>query len=104
MAEPFIWKRGTINAHAMPNGTFISTDLQTKRFDLIRNNTEYRERIEKASRMAGFTPVELRISRGASADTSNIDAIVRQNNKAETLSKGKEDEKLGSGSALTCTV
>jgi hypothetical protein len=88
-----IWHKGQLNALALPNGTFISTDLQMKRIGLVRNNTEYRERLEKASRMAGYVPPELTIARASSKKTVDLETLIRQSKMAENKTKGKDHEK-----------
>jgi aminoglycoside N3'-acetyltransferase len=83
------FRRGQINAFEMPNGSFQSCDLQMKRLDAIRNNTLYRENLEKASRKAGYVDKLLVISRGAAKSKDAITSLLNQNKKAERLAKEK---------------
>jgi hypothetical protein len=88
-----IWHKGQLNAYALPNGTFISTDLQQKRIGLVRNNTQYRERLEKAARIAGYTPPELTIARASADKKYDLETVIRHSKLAENATKGKQDEK-----------
>jgi hypothetical protein len=83
------FRRGTINAFEMPNGSFQSCDLQIKRMECLRNNTTYRENIEKAGRMAGYTDKLLIAARGSKKDKEALEALFKQNKKAETLARQK---------------
>jgi hypothetical protein len=96
------FRNGQINALEMPNGCFQSCDLQMKRMDMIRNNTTYRENLEKAGRMAGYTDKLLVISRGSKKDKDAIASLLKQNKRAEALAKqkGLEDEAAQSCIAL----
>ena len=87
-----IWKNGTIDAHRIGPGNFVSVDLQMKRLNEIRNNTTYREKLEKAQRMAGYPDKLLIIARGSNVNHDSEQALINQNKKAETLTKGKTDE------------
>ena len=91
-------RNGTINAYALPNGSFQSCDLQMKRLDMIRNNTTYRENLEKAQRAAGYKDKLLIIARGSKKDRAAIESLMNQNKKAERFAKqkGYEDEKAKS--------
>ena len=92
MATQF--KRGTINAYEIGRGNFISCDLQVKRLEAIRNNTTYRENLEKAQRAAGYIDKLMVIASAKSKDKDKIRDLLNQNKKAERLSreKGFEDE------------
>ena len=87
-----IWHRGRqIDALALPHGTFISPDLTRKRISVARNNTNYREALEKACKMAGYVDPALSLARGR---VSNQDArsLFKQNEKAERLIKEKRND------------
>lgn len=86
-----LWYNGRLNARALPDGTFISTDIQQKRLDLLRNNTQYRENIETAMKMSGYTDKLLVASRGGVA---GMDKILDQTAKAERVTKEKTDESI----------
>lgn len=86
------WKNGTINAHELPNGSFVSASMSRKHIDTVRNNTEYRERLERASKMAGYVPPALSLSRAQSGKESDYNALLKQNERAEKLIQGKKDE------------
>jgi hypothetical protein len=88
-----IWNKGQIDAHALPNNMLISADLEQKHVALVRNNSEYRERLEKAAKIAGYIPPVLTLARAPINKKLDIDALLRQNAKAERLTKGKKDEK-----------
>jgi hypothetical protein len=91
-------RNGTINAYALPNGSFQSCDLQVKRVALIRNNTTYRENLEKAQRAAGYVDKLMVVARGSKKDRRAIESLMNQNQKAERFAKqkGYEDEKAKS--------
>jgi len=78
---------GQINIHTMPDGTFISTDLQKQRLNMLRNNSQYREAIEKAQRMTGSVDKLLYYSRGGRSRI--LDAMTRNVGKAERILKQK---------------
>jgi hypothetical protein len=92
------WENGTIDAYLLPGGNFISSDLQLKRLKALRENTAYREAIEKAQRVAGYTDKLLLISRGGIKSEKAIESLIKQNKKAEKLirQKGLEDEEAKS--------
>jgi hypothetical protein len=83
-----------INIHTLPGGMFLSTDLQKERLKQLRNNTQYREAIEKAQKMTGSTDRLLFYSRGGRDKI--LDAMTRNVGKAErflkTRGKGIENE------------
>lgn len=78
-----------INAHALADGSFISPDLTKKRIEILRNNTQYREAIEKAQRIAGYTDPALSISSGKTSDR-NQRALFKQNETAKQLIEEKK--------------
>ena len=87
-------KGGVINAFELGKGNFVSCDLQMKRLEAIRNNSTYRENLEKAQRVGGYIDKLMVISSAKSVDKDKIRDLMNQNNKAERLSrqKGFEDE------------
>ena len=88
-------KQGTIDAHALPNGTFISTDMQLKRLSIIRNDTTYRENLEKAQRVAGYEDKLMLVARGGGDNKEAIESLMKQGAKAEHV-RGKSNENGGS--------
>jgi hypothetical protein len=82
-----------INVHEMPDGTFVSTDLQRRRLAALRNNTRYREDIEKAQRQSGSRDKLLFYSRGGRDRVLN--SLIRLTQKAENIlhatKKGNDD-------------
>jgi hypothetical protein len=88
-----IWNGGTIDVLALPHGTFISPKLTKKRVELARNNSVYREALEKASKMAGYVDPALSLARGR---VQKSKSLFKQNEKAEKLLKEKrKNEKTG---------
>lgn len=79
-----------IDAMALPNGSFISPTMTRMRIQMVQNNPEYRESLEKASRIAGYTDPALSLSRGR-VSGENERALFKQNEKAERLIKEKEN-------------
>jgi len=90
-----IWHGGQIDALALPNGCFISPALSKRRIEAVRSNTEYREALEKAGRIAGYVDPALSIARGR-VSTENTTALFKQNEKAERLIKERRNEKSDS--------
>ena len=88
-----------INAHEIAAGSFISPSITKKRIEILRNNTAYREAIEKAQRMAGYVDPALSIARGCTSE-KNQRSLFKQNEKAEQLIKGKRNETTDSGSII----
>jgi hypothetical protein len=76
-----------INIHTLPGGAFISTELQKRRLNALRNNTQYLEAIEKAQRMTGNKDTLLFYSRGGG--TKVLEAMTRNIGKAERILKSK---------------
>ena len=93
------WNKGTINAKELGNGNFISTDIQKKRVELLRNNTEYREKIEKAQKMAGYEDKLLLASRGIQDNA--IQTILNQSRLAEEATNGGKNETVRSSGLIT---
>ena len=87
-----IWKNGQIDAHSLPNGSIVSEKLTIGHVKLVQNNSRYREDLEKAGKIAGYTPPVLTLARNSSGNAANIRALMRQNAQAEQLSKGNRDE------------
>ena len=87
------WHKGQINAHELPDGTFISTDLQRVRLRALRENATYREAIEKAMKMTGSVDKLLVMSRGSEKTLVPGHFLNKQNQKAEQITKGKRNEK-----------
>jgi hypothetical protein len=85
---------GQVNIHTLPGGTFLSTDLQRERLKQLRDNTQYREAIEKAQKMTGSVDKLLYYSRGGRDKI--LDAMTRNVGKAERIlkqrGKGIENE------------
>lgn len=82
-----IWHNGTLNARELKNGRgFISTDLQKERVRLIRNNPEYRERLEIAQRLAGYED-KLMIAARGSVQQEAISTLFEHSKKAEAVTK-----------------
>lgn len=84
-----IWHRGQIDALALPRGCYIDTYKTRQHVETVRNNTAYREALEKAARVAGYTPPALTLARGRITQDSER-ALFKQNEKAETLRKARE--------------
>lgn len=90
---PDIWlpNQRQIDAHALPHGTFVSPAITKKRIDMVRNHPEYREALEKASRIAGYVDPALSISRGRTS-TKDAESLFKQNAQAEKIIKEKRNE------------
>lgn len=93
------WNKGTVNAKDLGNGNFISTDIQKKRVELLRNNTEYRENIEKAQRVAGYEDKLLLAARGIQENA--IQTILNQSQLAEQAITGGRNETVRSSGLIT---
>jgi hypothetical protein len=79
--------KGQIDLHSMPSGTFVSTELQKKRLDYLRNNTQYREAIEKAQKITGNIDKLLYYSTGGRGKI--LDAMIKNISKGESVLKSK---------------
>ena len=90
---PDIWlpNQRQIDAHALPNDTFISPKITKKRIEMVRSNTSYREALEKAQRMAGYTDPALSIARGRTSE-KDARSLFEQNEQAEQILKEKKNE------------
>lgn len=86
-----IWHRGQIDALALPNGTFISSELTRRRVETLRGNTSYRESIEKACKIAGYVDPALSLARGR-VSSRDARSLFKQNEKAERLMKEKKND------------
>jgi hypothetical protein len=93
------WRRGQIDALALPSGMFINVNLTARHIETVRNNTSYREYLEKASRIAGYVPPVLSISRGRISH-DNEASLIKQNSRAEQLIKEKRNESIVSDTAI----
>lgn len=89
-----------INIHSLPGGTFISTQLQRQRLASLRNNSLYRENIEKAQRLAGSRDNLLYYSRGGR--DAVMDALIRNTGKAENILHRKEKGRGNEGNHIIC--
>jgi len=100
MSDIWIPNGRQIDAHALPGGSFVSPAITKKRIELVRNNPEYREALEKASRVAGYVDPALSIARGR---TSNKDAesLFKQNAKAEKIIKEKRNDEGSDSDIVT---
>lgn len=93
------WYNGTLNAKAIGNGNFVSTDIQMKRLNALQNNSDYRERIEKAQKIAGYEDKLLLASRGDQPNA--IDNLMNQSKKAEQATKEKTNETIKQSNIIT---
>lgn len=93
------WYNGTLNAKAIGNGNFVSTDIQIKRLNALQNNSDYRERIEKAQKIAGYEDKLLLASRGCQPNA--IDKLMNQSKKAEQATKEKTNETIKQSNIIT---
>lgn len=84
-----IWHRGQIDALSLPRGCYIDTYKTRTHIETVRNNTAYREALEKAAKIAGYVPPALTLARGRIAQDDER-ALFNQNEKAEMLKKAKE--------------
>jgi hypothetical protein len=89
-----IWKNGQLNAHNVGKGVFVSPDMTRMRISHLQTNTIYREKIEKAQRMAGYIDKGLIIAHGlrnTGASNDALNNLFRQNNKAAEIINGKRN-------------
>jgi len=86
--------RGQADAHKLPRGMAVSTDLEKIRLNKLITDPKYRAKIVLASKMAGYTDKGLILTSKA-AQLEGEDSLFRQNAKAEQLLKikGNTDEK-----------
>lgn len=81
-----IWYNGTINARELGSRGFVSTDIQKERLRLIRNNPEYRERLENAQKLAGYED-KLMIAARGSVQQEAVSTLFKHSEKAEAVTK-----------------
>ena len=87
-----IWKNGQLNAHEVGKGVFVSEDLTRMRIANLQNNVTYREKIEKACKMAGYTDKGLIMAKGLNGTgTTNegLESLMKQNRRAATIIRNK---------------
>jgi hypothetical protein len=91
-----IWKNGQIDALSLPNGTFLSNDLTRKHMQIVRDNSVYREALERAAKMANYIPPVLTMAKSANKRRADLDALINQNLKAEKSLERKRTNEKGS--------
>jgi hypothetical protein len=89
------------DAFQLPNGAIISSKISKDFRNKIQNNTELRERLEKAQRMTGRKLIALdmqRNNKGMNDDTRKVleknqsfgEKVMKKRIKNENLSKSKD--------------